>query len=610
MRKWGNGNVPRHFLISSFPLLSLVLLALALRLWGITWGLPNQERILSYHPDEGPNLVLGVLDREGAPRPHLALGFYNYGGLYFYLWQDAAAVNSAYSFVSLPQTGAPGKPVPESPAAIILVGRLLTALLGALTVWAAYALGNRLFGRATGLLAGALYAIMPAAVVHGHYATVDVPATFFVTLALVCSARLMGKGPNAAQSKIQNPKSKISFAFAALSGLFSGLAAATKYNCGLVLLAPLAALALNGFETPPPTPPLRKGRGDDTPSLRRRRLGGGLQGRGVRAAVLVSSAVVGFLLGCPGILLDGARFRHDFIYELRKSGEGMGALFAQTGSGWLYHVTNSLRFGLGAPLLLFALAAVAFALARRTRQDWFLMAFLVPYYLVIGYAQVRFLRYVIPLFPVLAVLIARFVMEPWTALTPQPPLPEKRERGSKGWGVRAVLCAIACAVTLLISLAMDRLMVVQDARDQALQYITANVPAGSSIAFAATPWYDTPPLSPYFTALDVRQRRQAALEVTRYRLRLPAEGEEWDMDVFAPPLPDYVILSDLQSEDWLRIGFAPALSFMEMLRTRYSARIFENTPSIFGLDFGKPAYVPNDWLYTYPRVTLYTRKGL
>ena len=74
---------------------------------------------------------------------------------------------------------------------MLKVGRLLTALLGALTVWAIVVLGTHLFGRTAGWFAGATYAIMPAAVVHAHYATVDVPATFFVTVALLFGARLL-----------------------------------------------------------------------------------------------------------------------------------------------------------------------------------------------------------------------------------------------------------------------------------------------------------------------------------------------------------------------------------------------------------------------------------
>jgi len=540
-------------LLSSLPPFLISCFALALRLWGITWGLPDQNRLFSYHPDEGVNLVNGVLEN-GVPRPHLDLGFYNYGALYFYLWQGAVAINRTYHLVSLSPTGAPNVPSPESVAAMILVGRVLTAILGAMTTWAVFALGHRLFGRRAGLVAAIAYALMPAAVVHGHYATVDVPATFFVTMALVFGARLLA---------VSRPRE------GALAGLFSGLAAATKYNCGLVLFAPLCALLL------------------------RRRLGKGVPRW--EPWVVLAGATGGFVFGCPGVALNWPRFAADFAYELKKSGEGMGFLFAETGSGWIYHLTTSLYFGLGPALLVFVIITLIFSLARHTRQDGYLMAFLIPYYLVIGYAQVRFLRYVIPLFPVLAVFVGRFLTEPW---------PTKL-------AVRHILVGLGVLVgliTLFDSLSLVRLMTQTDARDRALAYVRQNIPRGKTIAFATTPWYYTPPLVPEFTAPNPAIRRRASEEFTDYVLRLPAPSTEWDGEVLTP-LPDYVLLSNIESADALRIHWAPARSFMNQLEAHYRPRVFENECTWWGLiRWSTPRYAPNDWLYIMPRITLYMRK--
>src|SRR5207302_3981475 len=109
---------------------------------------------------------------EGVARPHLDLRFYNYGTLYFYAWQGAVEINNRYGIVKRDPTGSQ-TPAPDSPGAMILVGRIVTALLGAFTVLPIFALGKRLFHRNTGLVAAAIYAIMPAAVVHAHFATVD-----------------------------------------------------------------------------------------------------------------------------------------------------------------------------------------------------------------------------------------------------------------------------------------------------------------------------------------------------------------------------------------------------------------------------------------------------
>ena len=90
-----------------------------------------------------------------------------------------------------------------------------------------------------------------------------------------------------------------------------------------------------------------------------------------------------------------------------------------------------------------------------------------------------------------------------------------------------------------------------------------------------------------------------------WTLRLPAEGTEWDLSVLAPPEPDVVVLSDAETQEVERLRDPRALEFLERVRARYRPRVFESVPSIFGLSLGKPRWLPNDWLYTQPRVTVY-----
>ncbi len=545
---------PPGFRRTKLLLSLLVLAALALRIWGITWSLPNQERLFSYHPDEGVNLVKGVLDKDGAPRPHLDLRFYNYGSLYFYLWQSASSVNRAYGAISLAATGTPDKPDRESFASLILVGRLVTAVLGALTLIPIFTLGSRLFGRSTGWLGAVTYGVIPVAVVHAHFATVDMTATFFVAVSLALGARLL-----------DNPD----WGNIVLAGLACGLAAAAKYNCQLVLFAPMAALVLTGKTT--------------------------ISMRAAKTAVLLVSAGIGFVASCPGILVNWDGFRHDFLYELHKSGEGMGLLFTNTGNGWLYHLTSSLRFGLGVPLLLLVLAGVIFAAARRTKQDWYLFAFLIPYYFVIGYAQVRFMRYVIPILPALSIMAGRMVAEAWES------------RQVLGRAV-ASISAVAFAVSLLLTLSLDRLMASPDSRDAANAYLDSTAQQGALVAFARLPWYDVPPLAPEFTAPSPAMRREAAQKLTRFICRMPGNNAELDANVLSAPSPDFVVVSDIATEDWDRLKDVRWMEFKRILDSGYTRNDFQKSPSIFGINFGKPAYVPNDILYIYPRVTVYTKK--
>ena len=91
----------------------------------------------------------------------------------------------------------------------------------ALALWAA---GTRLEMKTAGVLAAALWIGSPTALAFGTVGYVDVPLTFFVTLAGLCWIVYA-----------REPRGR----WAALAGLFAGAAAATKYS-GLIFVAAFA----------------------------------------------------------------------------------------------------------------------------------------------------------------------------------------------------------------------------------------------------------------------------------------------------------------------------------------------------------------------------------
>jgi 4-amino-4-deoxy-L-arabinose transferase-like glycosyltransferase len=541
----------------AFCILGVLLIALTLRIAGIGWGLPDQRHVLSYHPDEGPNLIMGALDK-GVPRPHLNLGFYDYGTLYFYLWQAGNAINQTYNLVSLPPTGSPNHPVPDSPAALILVGRMLTAILGALTILPIAFTASLLFSRKAGLLAGLLWAIIPGAVMHGHYATVDMTAVFFVSLCVMYTAL----------AARQNQKEALISYF--LAALMAGLSAAVKYNCAIVLAAPLLEAARN------------------YPSRTWTKIM-------VMAAISVL-ALTGFLFACPAPLLDPQLFLHDFVYEYMKSTQGMGLLFVHTGSGWIYHLRYSLVLSLGMPLLLLCIAGVMMEVRFPKKGSAGMLVFTGLYYVMIGSAHVRFLRYIFPILPVLLILAAGFIS--------RCPFSSRIIR----YGIRTI-ALISIFYALFLSCAIDNAMMRTDPRDTVIKYLAPESGKGRQIALATTPWYYTPPFSPLFTALQPDVRRQAALDVTAFHLLPPPQGTEWRQSVFAGH-PEYCILSSIEMTDPLRLHLPDAERFMEILRKNYSPLEFSNPPRLFGIRINYTGYLPVDWLYANPAIYLYRRNDL
>ncbi len=87
----------------------------------------------------------------------------------------------------------------EGYSGVQLVGRTVSALADWLTIVVVFLLGRRLYGRWTGALAAAFYALAPFAIQQAHFWTVDAFTTFWVTLALYFAARALdGIGARAA----------------------------------------------------------------------------------------------------------------------------------------------------------------------------------------------------------------------------------------------------------------------------------------------------------------------------------------------------------------------------------------------------------------------------
>jgi 4-amino-4-deoxy-L-arabinose transferase-like glycosyltransferase len=555
---------PRPWAALLFPG-AIALLALALRLWGITWALPNAGRWFSYHPDE--SVVVGASLRVNPLLLLLDPGFYNYGslslllnGLFIHLGEWVGLVGSG--------------PAPNAPSAgALLTARLVTAVLGTGTCLFLYGTGRLLYGRVAGFAAALLYAVAPLAVQHGHFATVDVPATFWVAGSLYFAARHT--------SPERRPRDLF------WAGLWAGLAAAAKYNAGIVLLAAWAAWFVG-----------------------RPRAGGRT------LAVSIAGAAVGFLAGCPGIFLNTPRFLHDFLFEVGHSQQGSADLFTGTPSGLIYHLTFNLAWGMGWPLVIAAIAGVGYGLYRRRPGDLVLLAFALPYYLLIGLAQVKFARYTLPLFPPLLLLVGGWV----------PAAAKGRAVGRLALGALGA----AAAVALVLSLAFDAVMTRPDSRDEAAAYLRDK--AVPSVGFATGPWFWSPTLAPGLTNPTPLLAQQAALESVSPTLfpsavleeAVNANGQliqrprpvEWNVDLLRSTDPAAVALSEFEYADAQRINNPSARAYLTEVAARYpTRRIFAHTVQVFGLPVTKlnesrglpTQHLPHDMLYTNPATVVYTR---
>lgn len=405
--------------------LALVLaVGLALRAWSVSYGLPDL-----YHPDEPRIVERAVRFHQGDLNPR----FFNWPSLYMYV------MAGVYGLVFGASSGGVAGAFARDPALFYLVGRLVTVLFGTATVAVLYFTGRLAYGPVVGILAAALLAVDLLHVRDSHWVTTDVPLAFLVALATLYALRYWRSG-----RRID----------AGAAGLVAGLATSMKYPGGLAFLGLVVAHAL----LRPAEPAWRRVVGRDT----------------VRAAGL---GAVGFVLGTPFALLTPIAFVRGVLDEVREVNTVQFGNEADV-PGYLFHLAYSLPQAMGWPLYLLALAGLVWALARREARETILVAFAVPYVLVIVTWSSRFERYVIPLLPCLTLLAAAVVVRGVGWLSKRP----RRVAGPRPALVLAGVAALLVAPGLARVAQYHRLLARPDTRVLGSEWVEHHVPPGTRIA--------------------------------------------------------------------------------------------------------------------------------
>jgi 4-amino-4-deoxy-L-arabinose transferase-like glycosyltransferase len=559
-------------------LAAIMALSLILRVIGLNWGLPGPGRSYPYHPDE-PLLAIAALQIDFAAL-QLSPRFFSYGSLPIYLdrlaFDVAGRVGWAHSLAT------PGVKPAELVGDVIRVSRWVTVLMGVLTVWALGVLGARLYGQRTGLLAALLLALTPLHAAQGHYCTVDVPAALWTTFCLLLCAGVM-RAPDRATL--------------ALAGLCAGLAASTRYNAGVVLAAPLVTLAATW-----------------------RRPEWYASDRAAAAIYTPLAALGAFLLTTPGILIDSGRFWHDFLFELQHSETGHGLVFVNTPPAWIYHLTRSLPDGLGVPLTLAVIAGVVWAAVRHTKEDGLLLGFVLVFFLVIGGAQLKFARYLMPVLPALLLLAARLLVGGEGEVRGMNDRPDRAHaldsRG--GAGVSAAVRLIAWAWIILAagcySVAMVKVFARPDPRDQAAGWVQQALRPGERVGLGGPPWFYTPPLVADLGCANVLKRICGGTPPA-WIVAPGRDQEALPVETLAQARPKYVVVSEFEYFDPLRLrnelGRTDAMTLLiDTLHRRYRlVRTFRNRPSLGPIRWFTGGPPVHDLLYPMPDIRLYQRVG-
>lgn len=390
----------------------ILLIALSLRLYALNFGLPLAEA----RPDEltiaFQAMKFGTFDFN----PHS----FNYPslfkyivfvifGVYYAIGRVLGIFSGQEDFLRSFFTGA---------VDFRLLMRLLSALMG--TVGVALLLRGR-----SGQYGAFFLAICFLHVRDSHFGVTDISMITLATATVLAAMSLLKQR---------------SLVMALLAGALGGLATSTKYN-GALLCIPIAFAALLPSAGMPWWPD---------------------RGRWQRLGAAALAMIGGFVLGTPYALLDVSTFIKDFSYETHHLAEGQ---FVDVGLGWVHHLSDSLRYGMGIPLLSAGILGIIFGFYKDYRQSLVLYSFPLVYYLFIGRGETAFFRYILPVVPFLCMAAGALV-----------------GRFRYAWGL-ALMVALP---SIFSSLSALRIMGQGDTRDAMGAWIEGHLPNGAVLVHAGT----------------------------------------------------------------------------------------------------------------------------
>lgn len=424
-------------------LAGIFLLALALRVWGLGFGLPYV-----FHFDEHWHMKIAyTLDPEMLIFP-----------IFGFLQVMAVAAHQLLSWIEPVVRALFDSPemtaTLDSPTVRYhLASRWLSALLGAATVFPVYSVGRRLWGRWAGLAAALFMAVSFVHVRSSHFGVQDAPATFLAACSAAFAVRVVPRGPVRPYL---------------LAGLFAGLATSTKF---IAFPAFFLLVAVHLFGEPL------------GPERRLAELGRRLFDWRVWTGGLIGIAA---LVACmPQVWIIRERTIAFWRMTAAAGASGGYDRFALDPMSRPEVYLYAMWWGMGAVLTALTFAGAVLVASRfRDRRPLLLLTFPVLYFgflLKPGYFAVS--RYVVLVQPFLVLLAAAAL----TALVTRFAPPRWRP------AVAAVAVLVAAVQPLAASAKYDSLLAGDDTRLAAKRWIEHNLPAGAVIVREGERW--SPPLS-------------------------------------------------------------------------------------------------------------------
>lgn len=460
-------NYFKAHLIPLIPLIFIVLLASFFRLYGLNWDQGNH-----LHPDERMLVMVtekirwpATLPEFFSPESSFNPKFFAYGSFPIYLLRLTANISASLL----------KNPLLANYSLLNIVGRVLSALSDMGTILLIFKLGKKVFSTSVGLLSSVFYAFCAFPIQLSHFFAVDTFLTFFVVLTLY---RLI--------IFYEKPCSRNAF-FSAIS---FGMGLATKVSAtvlsvsiGTAIIVDLVLVIARRIRLVLKHQKIFYSSEKKINVVKNKitALARFILVNTKFIMIIIFITFITFIILEPYGLIDFQTF-----WRQTKEQQAMtknAYVFPYTLQyvdtiPYLYHLKNFVLWGAGAPLGIVSVAAVIYLMFCLVREFpkpgneeqeakmLILFSFFFVYFLVVGRFAVKFMRYLLPLYPTL------FLFASWSLLS-------LLHRSKKMCVLLAILVLLP---TFLWSTAFLSIYSKPNTRTTASEWINQNIPAGSSLA--------------------------------------------------------------------------------------------------------------------------------
>lgn len=403
---------------------SILLLTLLLRLYGIDWGLPSPDHPhYSYHPDEAPLLIWAQWLSQG----QLVTKQFIYGGTFYFV-----ILRACIYFGDLLREYIGGF---NALANAILVARYFQVFLALLSVLLVYECGRMLYDRKTGLVAALILAVAPAHIVVTQTVRPDAISTFLAILITLMAVKIL---------RSERPDQRKLLVY---TGIAIGATAAFRLPMIAFSIMPAIAYVI----------------------ARQRACGGPFWEMIFDWNMLwLSLAIIGTYvvlsphpLMYPEVFMEG--IRTTMMYETRIYPDAMdrGPIFYQYGSRLLYQA-------LGYPAYFLAVGGMTYTLIRHRIEDVIILTGVGLYFLMLASVTLTFVRYTLPVLPLLALLSGIAVIRIF-------------EQARHARMLLFIIMGVFLAWTLAADIAFLRVTASKNVRIHASEWIAQNISQGKSV---------------------------------------------------------------------------------------------------------------------------------